>query len=164
MAYRFKKDEALSHAIERVFAEEITGAVGQLVRSKDRGQAIHEVRKSLKKMRGLLSLIEPCLGSGYKVEDRRFRDAGRLLSDLRDRAVIVQVFDLVASQHPELPAPARVMIRHGLECSASEAPPEKEVSSQVIRILKEASLRVKLWPLQDLRWETLMETFKLGHH
>jgi CHAD domain-containing protein len=155
MAYRFKKGEEVSRAIERVFAEEINGAVGQLVRSKNRGQAVHEARKSLKKIRGLLSLVEPCLGSVYKTEDRCFRDAGRLLSDLRDRAVIVQVFDRVAAQRSELPAAARAAIRHNLERSASAAPPEKEVSSQVVSLLKQASLRAESWPLQDLDLDTL---------
>jgi CHAD domain-containing protein len=163
MAYRFKKDEAFSHAIERVFAEEITGAVGQLVRSKNREQAIHEARKSLKKIRGLVSLVEPQLGSAYKMEDRFFCDAGRLLADLRDGAVIVQVFDHVAAQHPELPTAARTVIRHGLERSASMTSPEKEVSSQVVRLLNAASLRVRVWPLQDLPWQSLVASMESAY-
>jgi len=68
MAYRFKNDEAIPCAIERVFAEEISGAVGHLVRSKKRVEAVHEARKSIKKIRGLLSL----LGPAYKKRDRYF--------------------------------------------------------------------------------------------
>lgn len=163
MAYRFKKDEAFSHAIARVFAEEITGAVGQLVRSKNREQAVHETRKSLKKIRGLLSLVKPALGSVYKKEDRVFRDAGRLLSDLRDRTVILQVFDRVAAEHPEMPAAARTVIRDSLGRSAGTTVPEKEVSSQVVRLLKQASLRVKAWPLPDVHWQSLTSSVASGY-
>ena len=74
MAYRFKKNEAIPNAIRRVFAEEIAWAVGHLAHSKKRTQAVHEARKSIKKIRGLLSLIETPLGPRYKTQDRYFRE------------------------------------------------------------------------------------------
>ena len=54
MAYRFKKNETIPHAVKRVFVEEIDWAVGQLGKEEDRIKAVHEARKSIKKIRSLL--------------------------------------------------------------------------------------------------------------
>jgi CHAD domain-containing protein len=152
MAYRFKKSEAISHAIQRVFAEEISWAVGQLVHSKNRATAVHEARKSIKKIRGLSSLVKGQLGPLYKREDRYFRDAGRLLSNLRDNDVMLQVFDVVAAKHPEMDPDRLAEIRSNLLRRQRETSDEKQVSAQV-----EDSLRqVKPWPIGDLRFELLL--------
>lgn len=131
MAYRFKKDEVISHATQRVFAEEIASAVGQLVRSKKRAQAVHEARKSIKKIRGLLSL----LGPGYKRHDRYFRDTGQLLSESRDNTVILQVFDALAAKHPEVDIR---QVRSNLQHTARRSPAEKDVSPHVVQALRQA--------------------------
>src|ERR1700722_14356409 len=131
MAYRFKKNEPSPNAIRRVFAEEIAWAVGHLAHSKKRTQAVHEARKSIKKIRGLLSLIETPLGPRYKTQDRYFRDAAQLLSDLRDNAVMLQVFDGLVAKHPAMDAAALAELRLNLERREHEAPDEKDVSSEV---------------------------------
>ena len=53
MSYRIEKDEALSDALGRIAAEEIALALAEL-RRPNRAQAMHNTRKSLKRLRSLL--------------------------------------------------------------------------------------------------------------
>jgi CHAD domain-containing protein len=153
MAYRFKQNEAISHAVQRVFAEEIAWAVGQLVRSKKRTEAVHEARKSIKKIRGLLSL----LGPGYKSQDRYFRDVGRLLSDSRDNTVVLQVFDELTARQPVVSE-----IRDNLRRSFRQGPTEKNLSADVAQLLRHAPPLVA----ENLQFESLLpamdETYRQG--
>jgi CHAD domain-containing protein len=153
MAYRFKQNEAISHAVQRVFAEEIAWAVGQLVRSKKRTEAVHEARKSIKKIRGLLSL----LGPGYKSQDRYFRDVGRLLSDSRDNTVVLQVFDALTAKQPVVSE-----IRDNLRRSFRQGPTEKNLSADVAQLLRHAPPLVA----ENLQFESLLpamdETYRQG--
>jgi CHAD domain-containing protein len=156
MSYRFKKNESLSHAIRRVFAEEIDWAAGQLAESKKRGEAVHEARKSLKKIRALLGLVARPLGQLYKGEDRSFRHAGKRLSTLRDNAVMLETFDALAVKHGEIDAPALAAIRHNLLRCQREAPPAKEVSADVVAMLAAARTRAASWPLESVEFAALL--------
>ena len=155
MAYRFMKHEALPDAIRRVFAEEIDGAVGQLADSKNRTQAVHEARKSIKKIRGLLRLVRTPLGAKYRSEDRYFRQAGRRLSPIRDNAVILEVFNALAAKHDALDAAALSDIRGNLVRSRRETPREKQTSAQVARLLSDARAKPNLWRLENVGFDTL---------
>jgi CHAD domain-containing protein len=53
--------------------------------NRDLAGAIHGARKDLKKLRALLRLVKDEIGRDtYRVESRRYRDAGRLLAGSRD--------------------------------------------------------------------------------
>ncbi len=155
MAYQFKRGEALSRAVKRVFAEELSWAVGQLGRSNKRAEAVHEARKSVKKIRGLLSLVARPLGPLYKREDRYFREAG-ILSEFRDSTVILETFDGLAGKHPEGDAETIKEMRTSLRRSESHKQAEKTVSGEVIRLLEKARLPGEAWPLGDLQFEMLV--------
>jgi CHAD domain-containing protein len=156
MAYRFRKNESLPHAIRRVYMEEIDWAVRQLTRSKDREKAVHEARKSLKKIRGLLGLIAEPLGRLYKTEDRYFRNVGRQLSQLRDSAVMLQTFDALAARRHELDPVALVNIRRNLLRCQGEAAAEKQVSAEVSQALAAARAKAVAWPLDQLQFPALL--------
>jgi CHAD domain-containing protein len=153
MAYRFRQNEAIPHAVQRVFAEETAWAVGQLVRSKKRTEAVHEARKSVKKIRALFNL----LGPGHKVQDRYFRDIGRLLSDSRDNTVVLQVFDELTARQPVVSE-----IRDNLRRSFRQGPTEKNLSADVAQLLRHAPPLVA----ENLQFESLLpamdETYRQG--
>jgi CHAD domain-containing protein len=146
MAYRFRKNESLAHAVLRVFVEEIDGAVGQLAESKRRVEAVHETRKSIKKIRALLGVIARPLGPRYKAEDHYFRDAGQRLSKLRDSAVMLQTFDALAAKHQQIPAAVLAGIRHDLLRCQRETPPDKQVSPDVLQLLNGVRTNAASWP------------------
>ena len=79
--YAFRADEAPAPTLRRLLAERIDRALGALrdetLASETR---VHEVRKRMKESRALLRLFRRVLGDVFSEENRRFRDAGRLLA------------------------------------------------------------------------------------
>ena len=153
MSYRLKADEPVSKSIRRVALHEIEEAIGQLRHSKDRDKAIHEARKSLKKLRALLRLVQPELGKVYQAENSRLRKLGRKLSELRDAKATVEIFDSLISGHADqLPQKAFSSIRQGLEKS-KQATDRKLNAAQVLRstslALTATIRRVAKWPINE---------------
>lgn len=58
---------------------------------------IHQVRKRCKKLRGLLRLVRPVFDD-FGAENASFRDAARLLSDVRDKRSLILAYDDVTAQ------------------------------------------------------------------
>ena len=101
MAYRFDAEKPIADEVRRVFFEEIDSAVDHLAKhgDKDRDESIHEARKSVKKLRGLLRLVTPLIGKGiYRKENQALRDIGHKLSELRDTRAIIEIFEAVSKE------------------------------------------------------------------
>jgi len=153
MPYRLKASESVPAGIKRIVVEELDWATEQLSRDghKGRDEAIHEARKSVKKIRGALRLVQPELGATYRKETRDLRDLGRKLSEFRDAAAIIETFDNVIVKHKEsLRENTLSSIRQALDKSKLET----ERTSHVERVVKEAILtfratkkRITAWPL-----------------
>jgi CHAD domain-containing protein len=58
-------------------------------------EAVHEARKDMKKLRGLLRLVRPAAPDLYKAENRYFRDAAAHLAVVRDADAALETFDSV---------------------------------------------------------------------
>jgi CHAD domain-containing protein len=84
MSYRIGKNEALSDALGRIAAEEIALALAEL-RRPNRAQAMHNTRKSLKRLRSLLRSLRVAFPKNFfRQENRRLAAAGRKIAPLRD--------------------------------------------------------------------------------
>jgi len=95
MAYRLKAKESVPHGLRRIVREELKDAIRQLSKNSNRDEAIHEARKSIKKVRAALKLVRRELGSTYHQENSRLRDAAHMLSVLRDAGAMITTFDAV---------------------------------------------------------------------
>jgi CHAD domain-containing protein len=98
MSYRLIQDETLPRGLKRIARDEIDAAIAQLG-SKDpanRDSAIHEARKSIKKLRGLLRMLAPVLGSSAEADIESLGALGRSLSEVRDAAALVESADLLS--------------------------------------------------------------------
>ncbi|MFL6350303.1 MAG: CHAD domain-containing protein [Bryobacteraceae bacterium] len=154
MSYRFKPGESVPEGIKRIVVEELDSATEQLSRNdgKRRDETIHEARKSVKKIRGVLRLVQSELGPTYRKENRRFRELGRKLSELRDAAAIIETFDNVVQKNKEtLQENTLSSVRQALDKSKQET----EHALQIDNVLKGATAalraakkRVKTWPLK----------------
>src|SRR6267378_360132 len=95
MGYRLREDERLSDGAKRSVLEQIDKALDLLkptVRNKD--EAIHDARVCIKKIRALLRLIRDSVeDETFRVEDTAYRDAGRMLSKVRDSAAMLEIVD-----------------------------------------------------------------------
>jgi CHAD domain-containing protein len=145
MAYCFKPGEAVADEIRRIVRDEIDSAVNHLRAGANRDEAVHEARKSMKKIRAVLRLVRPRMRRGYRHENRVFRDIGRALSAVRDAAALVQMVDQLEQRYgAERLAPVRDAV------AALKQDREKNAVIDVDRVtrrLVRARERVDSWPL-----------------
>jgi CHAD domain-containing protein len=108
MAYRFRLNEPLTKGVRRIGLAQLELAERRLKAASDPAVAVHEVRKSLKRLRSLLRLVRPALGEKtYRRESVQLRDAGRALAAARDNDVLRQT---IAKLEASLPEPDRALV------------------------------------------------------
>jgi len=101
MAFHLKHDESIERGVRRCARKQLDKAIGELDdQSMDRDEAVHQVRKRMKKLRGLLRLVRPALGGQYKPLNVRFRDVAGRLGNLRDADVMLETFDRIVERSP----------------------------------------------------------------
>ena len=84
MAFQLKRRGSIARQLRRLVCKEFRRALQELAHSKPGEEAIHEARKSVKKIRAVLHLLHDDLGSDYRMENRRLRRVAHRLSSLRD--------------------------------------------------------------------------------
>lgn len=137
-AWRFEPAEPLDQAFRRVATEEIRAARIALTELQDgRDKAIHEARRSFKRLRALLRLASPAMDGGFAKENRRLRDAGRLLAPARDAAVLLDSFDRFVEAHAAGLAPADLASLRDRLAQKQPAPAAdgKVVDAHVARVI-----------------------------
>jgi CHAD domain-containing protein len=117
MGYKLKRREGFADGIVRVVDEQLEGAVKQLrgegEGDADADEAVHDVRKRLKKSRSALRLGRYDLGDATRdAENEVLRQAGRRLSGARDAQVLLHTLALFED---ELSAPTCGAMRDLLE-------------------------------------------------
>src|SRR5262245_24321374 len=150
MGYRIKDNERFSKGVRRIVLEQVDKALDNLkpnVRNKD--EAIHDARVSVKKIRAVLRLVRDSLGdNSFAAEDTAYRDIGRRLSKVRDRAAMLEVIDkLIDHFSDELSPDAFASIRAPLrQAKAKKLPDLKPAMREAAKLLREARKRVAEWP------------------
>jgi len=116
VTWRVQPEEDLGASLRRVALEEIAKVRADLRSPEtDRAAAIHSARRSFKKLRALTRLGRLSLGAAFAGENRRWRDAGRALSETRDADVLAQSFDaMAASCGQDLPEEGVTAIRESI--------------------------------------------------
>ncbi len=94
MSYQLEIAEPIDAGVRRIANELIDDAIARIeTPDRDRHEAVHEVRKNCKKLRGLLRLIRPRVPDLYKAENKYFRDAAASLSGIRDAEAALESYD-----------------------------------------------------------------------
>lgn len=154
-------EESLSAGVRRVASAEADRAI-RAIRAidgeADPHAAVHEVRKSCKKVRAALRLVRDAVGPEcYHRENARFRDAARRISELRDRQVALETFTASAADLPLTPD-QRERIRSALVERRDEALGEgarMRLLDHVATILHEGQIRIHDWPIPDEGFQTI---------
>lgn len=154
MAYRFARDDAsVEHALRRIASEQVDWAIGTL----DAGASgvddpVHEVRKSCKKIRGLLRLVRPAFAP-YADENAAFRDTARAISALRDATVLTDSYDaIMAAYGDQVDRRALGVIRRRLTLTSKARAAEHDAAALLAQCreqLSQAGERVGAWRLDD---------------
>jgi CHAD domain-containing protein len=170
--YHLKLGEPVPVGIQRIVREEIEGAVRELIGRGEacRDEAIHEARKNVKKIRGVLRLMRPELGEIYRRENTFFREVGRELSQFRDAGAMIEAFDALREKcRSELGRGRLPSIRRGLIARKKQAEKqggiEKVLNGMAVALSRSAK-RVEAWPLTSVGFEAiapgLQATFRSG--
>jgi CHAD domain-containing protein len=152
MAYYLKAKESVPAGLKRVAREELEYAAGQLeAQDANRDEAIHEARKSLKKTRAILRLMQGELGSVYRLENTSLRDLGRTLSEFRDAGAMIETFDGLKEKHrAELGRRTLGSVRRALLERKSESEQKAGIDGVLAgaaKTLRAAAKNVEQWPL-----------------
>jgi CHAD domain-containing protein len=122
----------------------------------DGEQTVHETRKALKRLRALLALLAPELGSKrYARERAALRDCARRLAGARDAEVMVGTLDALVQRHPARLARSaavralRAQLHAEREAAAALAIRDPRVRGEVLGELRAVRARVERWELRD---------------
>jgi hypothetical protein len=93
MAFRIRKGKSVQGSFRATAVEQIDRSIAEILDNElDRHEAVHQVRKRCKKLRGLFRLVRPHFDA-YADENEFIRDAARDLSFVRDAQSTLDCFD-----------------------------------------------------------------------
>jgi CHAD domain-containing protein len=172
MAYRLEKREPVAGGLKRVVRHEIDSAASHLhgERKASRDDAIHEARKSIKKVRAILKLVRPELGDIYAPENAKLRDIARKLSEFRDAAAMIETFrDLKRRYARGIPASRLASLGKALAKQKKQAVVTKGVRALLMETgsaLRQIGESAAAWPLKNDGFEAiepgLRQTYRRG--
>jgi CHAD domain-containing protein len=162
-AYRLRADEYVPDGIRRIAGGQLSSAHEQLggASKQTLGEAVHETRKRLKRLRACLRLSRDALGDEtYDRENTVFRMAGRRLSGARDAQVLVETLDALRKRFAaELPPAATDRLRGRLQDEherATQALRDDEVAiDTTLGELDRARTRAAGWTLDAEGFDAL---------
>ncbi len=151
MSYQLTRDESIAGGLRRIITEEIDSACSHLSAKnrENRDEAIHEARKCVKKLRGVVRLLMPGMGEAGKRENMALRDTGRRLAEFRDAAAMIETVDDLAKNCADDPAAKDLAaVRAILAMRLNESGNRSDLASaarQVLRDLRGFKRRADTW-------------------
>lgn len=146
--------EPLGDGVKRVAMEQLElAASGFFDLEAGMGSAVHESRKSIKKVRALLRLVKGELPRNiYDFENQSLRDTGRLMADMRSAQGVLNAAESVQGLYRDLLAPGTfgglveklTRRRDIVELKAEDDHPN--LVGRVVRRLEKAYHRYGSWP------------------
>jgi CHAD domain-containing protein len=161
-SYRLKAKESTAEGLRRIALGRAAKALDELAAAREGAltAAIHGARKDLKKLRAVLRLIREELGQElFKAENRRFRDAGRLLAESRDAGVKLETLAALQNRFgddlPDAPS-ERWQASLTRERDAAADTARGETASRIDRARRAIEAgrdRIDDWPLGAGSWK-----------
>jgi adenylate cyclase len=150
-AFHLKGGESVPNGLKRIVIEQLTEASNHLSHSEAvLEEPIHEVRKSVKRLRAVLRLMRPVLGSAYREENAALQGVGRTLSPVRDAHALLETFDeLTEKYRKEVGEHHTSRLRQTLLAHRQEVENEFDRDRrmpQLVEELRQIGLRAESWP------------------
>jgi CHAD domain-containing protein len=172
MAFRLKAGKAVGKGVKRVVRRELDKALDLLGSKGDRDEAVHDARKAFKKVRAVLRLVRGEIGAKtYRQENRRFRDAARPLTEVRDAKALVEALDHLAERYPDEAgavslADARRVLQSDRRAIRKRVLRDDRTIPAVVAEVKAAQDRLRDWSIPHKGWSALAggikATYKRG--
>jgi CHAD domain-containing protein len=163
--FRLADGEPVTEGIARIAGCQLEIAIEHLGGDGDEelGTAVHEARKSLKRLRTTIRLACGELGDEvYRRENVAFRDAGRRLAGARDSQVLLATLAAVsdregAARDGYTPFRRTLSAQHA---AAQKSLQQGQAVGDVLSELREARARVPEWPLERKGLDAVAPGFK----
>jgi CHAD domain-containing protein len=115
-----RSDRSVEAAVRRIAGRELDRAIAALDAAPvPAPAAVHAIRKRIKKLRGLLRLVQPVFND-FPAANAALRDAGRHLSGQRDAAVRIATFGRLTAADATLAPEERAAFRAALDAAGPE--------------------------------------------
>lgn len=163
MGYQLQRDEKMTEGIKRIVIEQIDNILQRLTPPFDNPDVdVHEARKSFKKIRGVLELVQGALPSKtYRFERRFYRDLARQLAGARESYVALQTLESLLDNHKALLGGKRqyAKVRNTLKSDYQEKAARLEQESPfagIITALETARGRVSNWKFREKGYRLIL--------
>lgn len=155
MAYNLRPGERVPEGLRRIAQEQLDGAVKSATDpGMDRDDAVHDVRKRMKKLRAVLRMARDEVGKDvYRNENACFRGIAKQLAELRESTVRLSTVTKLRSHFAErLETDVFAALIANLQGHRDEAHKEnleqRSALEEVVEELHQARKRVNEWPLK----------------
>jgi CHAD domain-containing protein len=153
MSFELHPDESLRKISRRIVRDQMDKALEYLTGPHEgsRDEAVHEARKSFKKIRAALRLVRPVIDEqSYREENTCFRDAGRPLTEVRDAKILIETLDHIAKHFKEhIVGRSFDQVRRGLQNNLRAVRKrvlhEQDAFAVVAEAVRQARGRIKAW-------------------
>jgi CHAD domain-containing protein len=168
MAFRVRPEESIAHGLRRLAKKELASARQQLQRtSPPDDDAIHEARKSVKKVRAVVHLIEADDGRGLRGSKKRLRAVSRALSQSRDADAMIVILQKLLDRQPRLLSEHTLArVRHLLadhKHAVAQRTAREGSWKAAVQELRALHAAVKRWSPAHNRFGTLAPGLRVTH-
>jgi CHAD domain-containing protein len=165
--FRLRDGESVPGGVQRIARGQLDMSIERLAghTDEDLGTAVHETRKSLKRLRATVRLARDELGDeAYRRENVAFRDTARRLGGARESQVLLETLDALTDRNPQEAPPEhfarfkRTLVgQHG---AAQRRLRDGAAVAEVLSELRRARARVGDWQLDRKGLHALAPGFK----
>jgi len=159
MGFRLKKDESFGPGLARVVGQELRSAIEQLT-SNPTDEAVHDARKSIKKVRSVLQLL------GDELDARgsrgRLRKASHLLSPIRDADAMLASARSLRSRHSAEQSELVGSLRSRRATLVADADRER-IGPRAARALKRVRRKARGWDWDDTTFPVLAKAIRRSY-
>jgi CHAD domain-containing protein len=129
-------------------------------------EAVHDIRKALKRWRALMRLLTPILGEPADLMRRDARELMRGLAGARDAQACLDALDDLAKSDPELSPQSMERIRDRLAALRTQAEARgfsDSIREQLSGYLDGALLTLERWPLADIAFPAIADALTVTY-
>ena len=165
MAFKLDPKQPIRRGLKQVARRQLKGAEEHL--RQDREGDVHEARKSVKKVRAIVSLLEQAGARALDKDQRRLRAVGRTLSAVRDTDAMITTFDqLRADPQMRLSEHTSAVLRRHLVQTKTRVVEEALANQRLTHAadtLRAVRRSVKRWQVPAIDAPDLANLVKAGY-
>ena len=158
MAFRLRTHEPAAKGLKRIIRKELRSSIEQLQVKRPSDDAIHEARKSMKKVRAVLRLVAKDVDIGPAL--KHMRDAAHILSPIRDAGSLLGSARTLCSHHAdELPANTCRSLIARLDhnkVTVQRSAARQHAIPKTIQLLRRVYVASRNWTWNKTGWSTLV--------